>query len=204
MALSIVDIPPLVKFVTTNWRQTGGVIYNRSEFTGRTRALRIGPAARWTCDFEIVPTTDAATIEQVRSFLAIASRHDYAFRLPMTDAAQSATVTGAVNGAGQLGDTLAIDGLPVSTSVLGPGGIISVAQGSDDEQPLVLLTVLSSNGSGQATVLLNTPLRRAPADNAVVKIASPIAIMRLRDAMSYQVQPGLINTWPSFTAEEAF
>ena len=87
MALTVLDIPPLVSFVTTNWRQSGGVIYNRSEFTGRTRALHIGPAARWACDFQIVATNDRAAVEQVRSFLAVASRHDYAFRMPVADTA---------------------------------------------------------------------------------------------------------------------
>lgn len=204
MPLTLFDIPPLVKFVTTNWRQTGGVIYNRSEFTGRTRALRIGPAARWTCDFQIVPSNDPATIEATRLFLATASRHNYGFRLPMVDDAQSATITALVNGGGQLGETLNIDGLPNSATVLTAGEFISVTISSDDEQALLLTVNLTSNASGQATATLNTPLRRAPADNAVVKIASPVAIMRLRDALSYQVQPASIHTWSNFTAEEAF
>lgn len=204
MALNIIDLPPNIRFRTSGWRQTGGVTYNRSAFTGATRAIRIGPAARWTCDLEIVPSTNATVYQQTISFMAAASRHDYAVRIPMVDLAQTATAICQTNGANQIGDTIALDGLPASTTILQPGAIITIVRNIDDEQSAVLLTPLTSNASGQATAFLNTPMRAAVPDNCTVRLALPRVLMRARDALAWDVSPGLVHGFQAVSMEEVF
>ncbi len=204
MSITILDVPAAVRFRTHSWRQIGGKIYQRSEFTGRTKVIRIGPAPRWTCELEIVPSSDPAYIQQVRSFLAIASRFDYAVRIFMNDVAQSAVPTCLVDGANQLGTSLNVDALPASQTILQPGDLMTVQLGSQDEQTVVLLTPLVSDSSGRATATFNEPLRQAPGDNAIVRISGAVAIMRIEDAVSFNINPGQVFDWPRLTAVEAF
>ena len=204
---TIFDLPDFVKIRSGSWRQTGGVIYNRSTFTGATRTLRLGPAARWSCELEFAPTGDEADLRLMRQFMANLSRPDFAFRLPAVEVAQAASpvpATCLVMGANQLGQSLICDGLPNSTAILSSGHLISVALGADDEQLLVLNNDFTSNGSGEATFTFTTPLRKAPANNAVVKLHTPTALMRLRDPVGWNVAPATIYDFPALTAEEYF
>lgn len=93
--------------------------------------------------------------------------------------------TPLVKGANQIGSALIVDGLT-------PGYVVRKGQ---------FLTVISggqrflyraranatANGSGEATVLLRTLLRRPPADNAVVEIAQPMIEGFVRDLGEWAV-----------------
>jgi hypothetical protein len=204
MALTVIDVPPLVKFRTTNWQQSGGVIYQRSEFTGRTKTLQTGPASRWSCDFEMVPVRDDAQITQARSFMATLSRPEYAVRIPFNTVSQTGTATCLVNGGPQLGDTINVKGLPASTTVLSAGHFITFNLATDDEQTAVLLTALVSDGAGNATAFINRPLRKAVVNNGVVRLAVATAIMRVPDAVKFTLTPSQIHEWPELKAVEAF
>jgi hypothetical protein len=205
--MAIINIPAGLLIRTANWRQEGGIIYNRSEFTGRTQALRIGPAGRWTADIEIVPTNTQAGVNTVRAFLAQLYNPADSFRLSPADVQQvggTVSSTCLVNGANQLGFTLACDGVPNSLAILIAGQFISVALPNGDEQLLQLTANATSNGSGQVTFTFSTPLRAAPADNATVRLHFPTANMRIENPTRWDVSPGLVYTYPSFTAVEFF
>jgi hypothetical protein len=205
--MAILNIPAGLLIRTANWRQEGGIVYNRSEFTGRTQGLRIGPAGRWACDFEIVPARTQAGVNTVRAFLAQLYNPADSFRLSPADVQQVAGTVPAtclVNGANQLGFTLACDGVPNSIPILTAGQFISVALPNGDEQLLQLTANATSITLGRVTFTFSTPLRAAPADNATVRLHFPSANMRIENPSSWDVSPGLIYTYPSFTATEFF
>ena len=207
--MSIIDFPTDIPIRATGWSQDGGVVRQRSIFTGRTQDIRIGPAARWVCALQFVPTVDVAQLRRMRAFLAFAAQPGNGFRLDMVEAAQAVSpvpATALVNGAGQLGLVLNIDGLPNSTAILPAGALVSVAlPGGSDEQAFTLTAAATSNGSGQAALALNQPLRASPADNAVVRLHWPRAVMRVGpDALNWAASPGAIYEFAALDSEEWF
>ena len=88
-----------------------------------------------------------------------------------------------VNGAGQTGSTINIDGLPASTSGIYIAGDFL---GIGGELKMVTATV-NSNGSGQASVSFEPPLRAAPADNSAIVTTQPTAkFMLMNNEVSWQ------------------
>lgn len=79
--------------------------------------------------------------------------------------------TPLVNGAGQLGSSLAIDGLTAGY-VVRKGQYLSVVI-SGQRYLYEATAAVTANGSGQATVAIRPMLRASPPDNAVVEVAQP-------------------------------
>ena len=89
--------------------------------------------------------------------------------------------TPLVNGAGQTGDTLIIDGLPVSTTgYLLPGDYIQLGS-STTTQFYKVLTQVNTSVSGGATLDLWPNLRSSPANNATIIVANTKGRFRLKD-----------------------
>lgn len=89
--------------------------------------------------------------------------------------------TPLVNGAGQTGDTLIIDGLPVSTTgYLLPGDYIQLGS-STTTQFYKVLTQVNTSVSGGATLDLWPNLRSSPADNSTIIVANTKGRFRLKD-----------------------
>jgi len=87
--------------------------------------------------------------------------------------------TPVVNGAGQTGDFLDIDGLPVSTNgYLKAGDYIQLGTGSTATLHKVLENV-NTNESGQATLNLFPAVRTAPNDGATVTVENCVGLFRL-------------------------
>src|SRR5690606_16102436 len=84
-----------------------------------------------------------------------------------------------VNGASQLGKSLDVDGLDADTPILKAGDFVSFSvtspKGNTNYQLLRIAADVLSNSSGEATLTFTTPIRQAPADDAVVQIYSPVA-----------------------------
>lgn len=93
--------------------------------------------------------------------------------------AASAPGTPVVNGAGQTGDELAIDGLPTSRAgYLKAGDYIQLGSASSATLHKVLEDV-DTNASGQATLNLWPKVRTAPSDNATVTVSNCVGNFRL-------------------------
>jgi len=87
--------------------------------------------------------------------------------------------TPVVNGAGQTGDELNIDGLPVSaTGYLKAGDYIQLGSGATATLHKVLEDV-DSNASGEATLNLWPRVRSAPSDGATVTVSNAKGTFRL-------------------------
>lgn len=88
-----------------------------------------------------------------------------------------------VNGSGQLGSSLVIDGLPAGAAV--PAGKWLSVIISDRRYAYFTTAAVTANGSGQAALPIYPMLRRSPTDNAVVELANPLlegrVIMNERD-----------------------
>jgi hypothetical protein len=205
--MSIVDLPAGVVFRSANWRQQGGIIYNRSEFTGRTRAVRIGPSARWFCDLEVVPTASQAQLRNIRQWLSFSYATTVGFRLPAVEVAQASApvpATCTVNGASQLGFTLSLAGLATGVTNLANGSLISIALPNGDEQLCALAAPLTGDGSGVGIATLATPLRQSPSNGATVRLHTPVGVMRLRDPIRWAATPGTVYEIGTISAEEWF
>jgi hypothetical protein len=99
-----------------------------------------------------------------------------------------------VNGAGQTGDTLVIDGCsPNVTGFLLPGDYIQIGSATTT-QLYKVLTQVDTDGSGGATLDIWPDLRSSPADNAVVVVANTKGRFRLRE----NVQQWQINEISSY------
>lgn len=84
-----------------------------------------------------------------------------------------------VNGAGQVGDTLVIDGAsPDETGYLLPGDYIQLGSGSTATLHKVL-TQVDTDSAGNATLDIWPHIRTAPADNAAVTLNNTVGRWRL-------------------------
>lgn len=89
--------------------------------------------------------------------------------------------TPRVNGGGQTGDTLIIDGLPINTTgYLLPGDYIQLGSGVTAYLYKVL-TQVNSDASGNATLDLWPNLRVSPGDNGLLVVANTKGRFRLKD-----------------------
>lgn len=79
--------------------------------------------------------------------------------------------TPRVNGAGQNGTSLSIDGLPAGKAVK-EGWFFSLIAGGRRYLHLIVADV-SANGGGAATLTIEPELRVIPPDNAVIELAAP-------------------------------
>lgn len=93
--------------------------------------------------------------------------------------------TPLVNGAGQAGSSIVLDGLTAGY-VVRKGQFLSIV--SSGQRFLYRAKAnATANGSGQVTILLRTMLRRPPADNDAVEIAQPMIEGFVRDLGEWAV-----------------
>lgn len=98
--------------------------------------------------------------------------------------ASSTPGTPVVNGAGQTGEFLNIDGLPLSaTGYLKVGDYIQIGTGATATLHKVLEQV-DSDGAGAATLNLFPKVRTAPNDGAVITVAACKGVFRLASNMT--------------------
>lgn len=93
-----------------------------------------------------------------------------------------------VNGAGQTGATLAVDGLP-SSAVIRAGDYLQLGSGSSSRLHVVTQDVTAV--AGAATLDIWPSLRSSPADNSAIVVNSPKSVFRL-------AKPNLAKSWEPF------
>jgi len=162
-------------------RITWGLISNVQSFpsplTGATQTLRI-PGERWRFVF-YWEDLDDTNMADLTAFIVQARGGAERFKLGdlyRTTPRGAGGGTPLVAGASQSGASLTTDGWPNSTLVLKRGDFFEV----NGELKMVVADV-TSNGTGQATVTFEPPLRASPADNAPLTTASPGATFRLEE-----------------------
>lgn len=186
-----------------SWRLTPRTQTFSSPLNGGEQTVEL-PGARWEAEI----TWAALTKPEVRRLRAFVVQlkgragrfylHDFSHTAP----SGIGTGTPRVMGAGQTGASLVTDGWTASTTgILKAGDYFSLPTGE-----LKMVTQdINSDGSGQATLTFEPPIRTSPANDAVITLTQPSAVMRLTDDNQDQfaVTGSLVQDY-TLNAVEAF
>lgn len=196
--MTTITFPSTPKIQTMSWRLVQPAQNNVSGWTGKRQVVASG-RGWWECEIGMPPIVGSANINAWRAFLAKTQGATNDFQIPVDPTAQSsASATPLVNGANQTGRSLITDGWPNSTTVLYAGQFVTIGN-----QLLQLTADVTSNGSGQATIQFEPPIRISPADNAAIEFKNPYCLMYMADQPSLSVEPGYIYNL-SFSLRESF
>ena len=196
--MTTITLPSTPKPTSMTWKLVQPAQNNISTWTGARQVLASG-RGWWECQINYPPIVGTSNFNAWRSFTAKMRGTVNDVQIPVDPTAQSSiSNTMLVNGAGQTGRSINVDGLPNSTTVLTAGQFVTIGN-----QLLQLTADVTSNGSGQATVTFEPSIRAAPADNAVVEFKNPYALMYIADEASYSVEPGYVYSL-SLNMKESF
>lgn len=196
--MTTITLPATPKFQSVTWRLVQPSQSNISQWTGSRQVL---PSGRgwWECQITLPPIVGSTNFNPWRAFTALMRGAANDVQIPVDPAAQSVLAnTMLVNGAGQTGRTLNVDGLPNSITVLSAGHYVTV-----NNQLLQLTANVISNGTGQATLSFEPALRVPPSDNAVVEFKNPYCLMYLMEEPTYSAEPGYVYSL-SLNLRESF
>lgn len=153
----------------------------------------------WTMEASLPPMKGADAAEWRGFFGALRGRVG-TFELAPPDYTRrgAAAANGAVNGATQSGISLVTDGWALSVT-----GLLKRGDFFQAENQLYMITQdVNSDAGGNATLDFVPEIRTPPADNAVVEILAPKALMRLSEpAMGWAVDPNKLYSM-RMSAEE--
>lgn len=164
--------------VTLRGRSVVGVSESPFSFSQQVYAHQ---GQRWEADIDMPPMTEAVADAWVAFLLSLNGREG---TFLMGDPAKlthrgAGGGTPLVNGASQTGQTLAVDGCPLSTTDwLVAGDMIQLGSGSTASLHKVLVDA-NTNGSGEVTLDIWPRLRSSPANNAAVTITACLGRWRL-------------------------
>lgn len=169
---------PSIRPSSSSWRLITNTQTHISPLSGKKQVLEM-PGTKWEADL-VFRDLSPANGREIMGFIAALrgpvntfNLHDHSLESPRG----IATGTPLVNGASQTGNTLITNGWTVSqTGIMLRGDLFQVGT------ELKIITVdVNSDGSGNATLTFESPLRTSPADNAAIVTASPKALMMLVD-----------------------
>jgi len=174
--MTILSIPTGIQIRSSSF----GLKYNTQRFTsplnGFTQRLNL-PGAKWFASYTLA-SSKRANIAEVQAFLAKlrgGANSFYGYDPDGKVLLGAGGGTPLVKGASQTGSTLLIDGATAGvTNWLKMGDYFEV----NGEYKMVTANI-NTNGSGEATITFEPPLRNSPADNAAVNITTPRCQMML-------------------------
>lgn len=160
---------------------------SESVFTGETQTYK-WQGETWEGEVTLVPKSYTQSGE-LKAFLARLRGKSGTFLYGDPDYLARGILgvgggTPLVAGASQTGNTLDIDGLPLSTSgVYLAGDYFQLGSGSTSELYMFTETV-NSDGSGAATINFEPALKSIPSDNAALTIVGAKGVFRLVNNIS--------------------
>jgi hypothetical protein len=173
---------------------------NRSEWNGREQIAILPISGRWAAKVSIESKMSEDDALDLEAFRVELKGRVNSFRMPAVLNPQFAfAMPIQVNGAGQVGYSLAIKNGPVG-KVIKRGHKLTIG-----DQLIMNMTTVTINGSGQATLTLSNPLRASPANSAAIEIVNPTCLVKLASpgtgwTSSY---PDMID-FAQFDVEETF
>ncbi len=167
-------------FKTSEWRIVRSVAVSISPFTMVSETADFGGAV-WTTTVTL-PSMNRADVSAWQVFfMQLHGRHG-TFYLGDPD---SKTIQGGctgtinVNGSHSVGAySVAVENTPNSTVIFKKGDYIQFGSGATQKLYMVV-TDCTSNGSGQATVEIEPPLKTALADDSAIVYSNTKAVMRM-------------------------
>ena len=185
--MTTITLPTTPKPQTLAWRLVMPSQANISSWTGKRQVMASG-RGWWECDFNLPPIVGSTNVNPWRAFVALARGTANDFHVPVDPTAQSAlSNTVSTNGANQTGRSIATDGWPNSTTVLLAGQFVTI-----NGQLLQVTANVTSNGSGQATIAVEPPVRQPVADNSAVEYKNPFCVMYMTEEPNISVEPGYV------------
>jgi len=175
--------PTVTGVASINLRAVNAVAISESPFTFKQQVIA-HQGQRWEAEISLPPMQRANAETWVSFLVSLAgARGTFTMGDPNCATARgTASVTPGtpvVNGSGQTGSSLTVDGLPTSeTGYLKAGDYIQLGGGSSATLHKVMQDV-DSNASGQAAIELWPYIRTAPADDATVVVSNAVGVFRL-------------------------
>jgi hypothetical protein len=209
--MALITFPSTPGPSSMQWRLDQPTQINTSAWTGKRQAL---PSGRgwWECSYNLPPIVGTAAFNPWRAFIALSRGGANEFRVPVDPTPQepdTATPTDGstlsldfivreyfslggttsldayVSGAGQTGRSLTTGGWPSSDTVLAAGEFVTI-----NDQLLQLTADVVSDGSGNATITFEPPIRVIPASGDSIEYRNPYALMYLTEIPVYDVSMG--------------
>ncbi len=157
------------------------IAQSESIFTRQKQTVRLsgGTSDRWTGVIETV-LLNAADVNTFWAFLVgVGQFGEFTFGDFDYSGPASGATTGLVQGAGQSGTSLIVDGVATSTIILRAGEYFQVRS-----EFKIATADCTSNGSGVVTLAFKPALRVSPADNDPVVFNAPKILAQLLDQPS--------------------
>lgn len=173
-------LPTITAAVSISIRMVNAVEFGESPFTFSQDVQKFD-GERWEADVSLPPMSKA----QARIWIAWLASLKGQFGTFLMGDPDGATALGSaggsplVNGPGQTGESLSIDGAATSqTGWLKAGDYIQLGTGATTTLHQTLADV-DTNGSGQATFDIWPSMRSAPTDSSAVAVVNPQGRWRL-------------------------
>lgn len=198
------SLPTVTKIRKVDFRSINVVAYEQSPFTFAGQA-QASAGQMWAVDVTLPPMKRADAAVWLSWLISLRGQFGtFLMGDPNATTAQGTpTGTPVVNGAGQTGQALNIDGCTTGvTNWLKAGDYIQLGSGSRATLHMVLEDV-DSDGSGEATLSLWPHIRSAPVDGSIVVVASTVGRWRLAENTSNWSISEISTYGISFTAMEA-
>jgi len=174
------SIPTTPNFKTSEWTIRRSVAVSSSPFTYAQQSADFGGSV-WQTTVSLPPMNREQAVEWQTFFMQLHGRFG-TFKIGDPDAK---TIRGGlnstinVNGAHSIGAySVAIENATASTLILKKGDYIQFGSGATQKLHMVVADC-TSNGSGQATVEIEPPLKSALADDSAIVYTSAQMIARL-------------------------
>ncbi|HAT3927576.1 TPA: hypothetical protein I9Y42_001186 [Citrobacter koseri] len=197
--MAALEWPEDVCPASLTWRPESNTKTFRSPFNGASQTVRF-PGTRWVCSLTFNNLSD----EKARRIDSLVAELDGEYgRVKIWDWGRSGrTPAGSplVDGANQTGTELHSKGWTAGMVVLRQGDYITV----NDELKMVTADV-SSASNGTALIPFAPMLRSSPPANAVIEVANPYGIFKLKDNQQGGGNrvPGVFTSY-TLEFEEAF
>lgn len=169
---------PTTGFATAQFGLKSNTQTFTSPITGKVQVLEM-TGHKWTATYNLPPlnASDAGQWIAFLTKLRGQTHSFFAYDPARTTAQGSPSGTPLVNGAGQTGTSLVTDGWTNSTAILKAGDYISVD--ATLRQLYMVVADVSSDGSGNATLTIEPPIRTSPEQNSGITVSSAACVMRL-------------------------
>jgi hypothetical protein len=177
--VTIITPPAALPLGSAKWRVRDAAQVNRSLWTGTRKAVGLPGAQLWTVSGNFAPQIGMSEAIPWKAFFFKLRGVQNSFPVIAVEAQQTSAsnptvASGAIDGA-----SVPLTGLPVSSTVLLAGQMLTVTLPSGHKRLAGLTADLVSNGSGAGTATLNIELGETPAMGAAVEIQWPFGLMAL-------------------------
>ncbi|TCP33277.1 hypothetical protein [Sphingomonas sp. BK235] len=202
--MAVIQPPARLPLRGVKWRCPEPASVNRSGWTNTSKVVGLPGAALWSATGTFVTQVGEGRALRWRGFFTSLRGQRNSFPLVAIERArQTAAANPQVAAGAGSADTLPLKGLPASTTVLLAGELMTVPLPSGHKRLVCLTRDLVSDGAGTAIALFGPELSEIPAQNAVVEIGEPYALVRqTSEAPGWDVDVGQTYTFP-FAVEEA-